>query len=319
MEKSKARPLPRDLRQKGSLYHLAKNRTLLLMCLPAIVFFAVFAYLPMPGIYLAFVQYNYGKGIFASAFVGLKNFAFLFSSGTIFELTRNTILYNIAFVVLGHLLQITVAILLNEMRAKAYRKFTQTLMFIPYFISHVLVGVFVYNLFNYNYGLVNSIIRSLGGPPVQTYSSPQMWPFIIVAAVLWQGTGYGSIVYFAALMGIEHEMLESAQIDGANTWQRIRYMYLPSLKPTVVILMLFAIGGILKGNFGVIYNTVGAMNAVLWPTTDIIETYVFRALMNNFNFSMGSAASLYQSVLGFFLVMLSNWLVKRVEPDYALF
>lgn len=289
------------------------------MCLPAIVFFIVFAYMPMPGIYLAFVQYDYAKGIFASKFVGLRNFTFLFSSGTLAQITRNTILYNIAFLVLGHLLQITVAILLNEMRSKRVRKINQTLMFIPYFISHVLVGLFVYNLFSYDYGLVNTVIRAFGGTPIQAYASPNMWPFIIVAAVLWQGTGYGSIVYFATLMGIDQEMLEAAEIDGANAWQRIRYMYLPSLKSTVVILMLFAVGGILKGNFGIIYNAVGAMNSVLWPTTDIIETYVYRALMNNFNFSMGSAVSLYQSVLGFILVMVSNYLVKRVEPEHALF
>ena len=299
--------------------NLRKNRSLLLMCTPAILFFIVFAYLPMPGIYLAFVQYNYVDGIFGSPFIGLKNFEFLFKSGQLWTLTRNTVLYNVAFIVLGQILQVTVAILLNEVRSKYFRKISQTIMFIPYFISHVLVGLFAYNLFNYEYGVLNTIFRALGMEPVRVYSDPRLWPIIIVVAVLWQGTGYGSIVYFAALMGINSEIAEAAQIDGASAWQRIRYIYLPSLRPTIVILMLFAIGGILKGNFGIIYNMVGATNSLLWPTTDIIETYVFRALMNNFNFSMGSAVSLYQSLFGFVLVMGSNFLVKKIEPDYALF
>lgn len=310
----------RETVAKGSFKkNLWKNRSLLIMSLPAIVFFFIFSYIPMAGSYIAFVQYNYTDGIFGSKFVGLANFEFLFKSGQVFSLTRNTILYNLAFIGLGNLLQVTVALLLNEIRLKWFRKITQTLMFIPYFISHVLVGLFAYNLFNYEYGIVNSILTSMGGDPVKIYSNPSIWPIIIVVAVLWQGTGYGSIVYFAALMGIDGSVVEAAQIDGATTWQRIRYIYLPSLRPTIVILILFSIGGVLKGNFGIIYNLVGSSNSLLWPTTDIIETFVYRALMNNFNFSMGSAVSLYQSVFGFILVMITNYLVKKVEPEYSLF
>jgi putative aldouronate transport system permease protein len=311
--------MPAGARVKKGLKTFYKNKTLLLMCLPAIVFFIVFCYMPMPGIYLAFVQYNYVDGIFKSPFIGLKNFEFLFKSGQLFNLTKNTVLYNVAFIALGQLLQITVAILLNEIRFKRFKKVTQTIMFVPYFISHVLVGLFAYNILNYQSGVLNTILKFFGQAPYMAYSDPRIWPFIIVIAVLWQGTGYGSIVYFAALMGIDAEIFEAAQIDGANAWQRIWHINLASLRPTIVILVLFAIGGILKGNFGIIYNLVGAKNSTLWPTTDIIETFVFRALMNNFNFSMGSSVGLYQSLFGFLLVLRANFDVKNVEPDYALF
>lgn len=296
-----------------------KNRTLLLMCLPAVLFFLVFSYLPMPGLYLAFIKYNYTDGIFKSAFVGWDNFRFLVMTGDLWKLTFNTVAYNLAFIILGNFLQIFVAILLNELRKKWFKKVSQTLMFLPFFISFVIVGLIAYNILSYDYGLLNGILKSLGADPLKTYSNPHVWPFIIVITYLWQSTGYGSIVYFAAIMGLDSEVVEASEIDGANALQRIRYIVLPWLKPTFIILLLFSLGGVLRGNFGLIYNLVGANNTSLYPTTDIIETYVFRSLMNNFNFSMGSAVSLYQSVFGFFVVVTANWLVKKASPDNSLF
>ncbi|QHT59557.1 sugar ABC transporter permease [Paenibacillus lycopersici] len=296
-----------------------KNRTLLLMCLPAVLFFLVFSYLPMPGLYLAFIKYNYTDGIFKSAFVGWDNFRFLVMTGDLWKLTFNTVAYNLAFIILGNFLQIFVAILLNELRKKWFKKVSQTLMFLPFFISFVIVGLIAYNILSYDYGLLNGILKSLGADPLKTYSNPHVWPFIIVITYLWQSTGYGSIIYFAAIMGLDSEVVEASEIDGANALQRIRYIVLPWLKPTFIILLLFSLGGVLRGNFGLIYNLVGANNTSLYPTTDIIETYVFRSLMNNFNFSMGSAVSLYQSVFGFFVVVTANWLVKKASPDNSLF
>ncbi|MDF2486443.1 MAG: sugar transporter permease [Herbinix sp.] len=296
-----------------------KYRILILMCMPAIIFFFVYSYLPMPGIYIAFTNFNYAKGLFGSQFVGLDNFEFLITSGKISMLTRNTILYNLAFIILGNALQIFVAILLNEIMNKHFKKITQTMMFLPYFISAVLVGLLLYNLLNYDYGFVNSIIEQFGGTPVKVYSNKLVWPYIIVAADLWQRTGYGSIVYFAAIMGIDSEMIEAAKVDGVNAFQKIRFIILPNLRPTIVILLLFAMGGILKGNFGLFYNIIGASNSMLFPTTDIIETFVFRSMMNNFNFTQASAVGLYQSLFGFALVMTCNWIVKRIDSDYALF
>ena len=176
----------------------------------------------------------------------------------------------------------------------------------------------MYNLLNYDYGFISNLVRNLGGEMPIVYQMPQAWPFIIVAVNLWKSTGYGTVVYFAAITSMDSSMMEAAQIDGANGFQRIRYITLPTLKPTVVILFLFAIGGILKGNFGLFYNLVGN-NSILFNTTDIIETYVYRSMMNSFNFSQSSAVGLFQSVVGFFIVLGANAFVKKLDPDYALF
>ena len=296
----------------------SKNWMLFLMCVPAILFFLFFSYIPMPGVYLAFVRYNYADGIFKSPFIGLENFRFLWLSGDLWRITRNTLLYNIAFILLGNTVQITVAVLMNELRSQWFRKTSQTLMFLPFFISYVLVGLFVYNFLSFEYGTLNSILRSLGREPVETYSNPAIWKYVIVLTHIWKNTGYGSIVYFAAIMGLDPEMYEAAEIDGASAWQRIRYITLPCLRPTFVILLLFALGGILKGNFDLFYNLVGS-NTRLYPTTDIIETFVFRSMIVSFNFSSAAAVGFYQSIFGFLLVMTVNWIVRKIEPDYALF
>ena len=306
------------IKKRGILETLWRYRVLELMCLPAVVFFFMFSYMPMPGIWVAFVKYNYRDGIFGSKFVGLNNFKFLAESGKLFDLTKNTILYNIAFIILGNLLAIIVAILLNEMQSKIFKKVSQTMMFLPYFISQVLVGILVYNLLNYDYGFVNEILSSLGREKWGPYSDPSAWPVILVIVHLWQQTGYNSVVYFAAICGIDAEIIEAAKVDGANAFQKIRYIILPGLKPTIVILLLFALGGIVKGNFGLFYNIIGT-NSLLYPTTDIIETYVYRATITDFNFSTASAVGLYQSIIGFVMVMAVNFIVKKIDPDYSLF
>ena len=306
------------IKKRGVLETLWRYRVLELMCLPAVIFFFMFSYMPMPGIWVAFVKYNYRDGILGSKFVGLKNFEFLAESGKLFDLTKNTILYNIAFIILGNFLAILVAILLNEMQSKMFKKVSQTMMFLPYFISQVLVGILVYNLLNYDYGFVNEILASMGREKWGPYSDPSAWPVILVIVHLWQQTGYNSVVYFAAICGIDAEIIEAAKVDGANAFQKIRYIILPRLKPTIVILLLFALGGIVKGNFGLFYNIIGT-NSLLYPTTDIIETYVYRATITDFNFSTASAVGLYQSIIGFVMVMLVNFIVKKIDPDYSLF
>jgi putative aldouronate transport system permease protein len=311
---------PRLIYQRKNLWQrLWDCKTLLLMCTPALLFFLIFSYIPMPGAYIAFTDFKYNLGIFGSKFVGFENFRYLLISGKLWELTRNTILYNIAFIVLGNFIQILIAILLNEVRNYWFKKVTQTVMFLPYFISAVLVGFLAFGILNYDYGFIPNIVKAFGGDVPKFYANPWAWPVIIVLVNIWQGTGYGSIVYFAALMGIDTTIYEAAEIDGANAIQRIRYVILPSLKPTVIILVLFSIGGILKGNFGLFYNLVGTSNATLQPTTDIIETYVFRSLMNQFNFSYSAAAGLYQSAVGFVIVITANWITKKADAQYALF
>lgn len=310
--------IPLKHKKQNTFQLMWKYRVLLLMCTPAILFFFIFSYLPMPGVYIAFTNFSYAKGIFASPFIGLQNFKFLFTSGQIGMLTRNTILFNIAFILAGNFMQIFLAILINELRLKWFKKYSQTIMFLPYFISAVIVGLMAYNLFNYEYGFVNSAIESLGGTAKKFYSDPNFWPPAIVLIHIWQSTGYGSIVYFAAIMGTDFEIIEAARVDGANAFQKIRYIILPSLKPTIIILLLFSMGSILRGNFGLFWNVIGS-NSLLFKTTDIIETYVYRSMLLNFNFTTASAVGLYQSVFGFILVMTVNWIVRKIDSDYALF
>lgn len=304
--------------KKSFVKKFVDSRTLILMCIPAILFFVVFNYCPLPGVYIAFTNYNFRDGIFGSPFVGLKNFEFLIKSGQLWLLTRNTILYNLVFIIFGNVLQITLAIMLNEIKSKWFKKVSQTFMFLPYFISAVLIGAIAFNILNYDTGALNSLIKAAGGDPVKIYSQAGVWPFIIIFCQMWQQTGYGSVVYFAAICGIDSGMIEAAEVDGATSWQRIRHIILPSLKPTFIILLLFALGGIMKGNFGLFWNLVGG-NSQLFATTDIIETFVYRTMMSQNNFATSSAVGLYQSLFGFALVMFSNWIVKRIDPEYALF
>jgi putative aldouronate transport system permease protein len=305
-------------RPKSVIRSVMDSRMLILMCLPAILFFVVFNYAPLPGIWIAFTNFNYADGIFGSQFIGLQNFEFLIRSGQLWLLTRNTVLYNLAFIVVGNIMQITLAVMLNEIRMKYFKKVSQTLMFLPYFVSVVLIGVIAFNVLNYDTGALNALIESAGGDPIKIYSMAGLWPFIIVLVFLWMSTGYGSIVYFAAIMGIDRSLFEAAAIDGASAWQRIRYMILPSLKPTFIILLLFSLGGIMSGNFGLFWNLIGN-NAGLYATTDIIETAVYRMVVSQNNFTTSTAVGLYQSLFGFALVMLANWFVRRINEDYALF
>ena len=297
---------------------LVRRKVLFLMILPTIVFFIVFAYVPMPGAYVAFVDYKMRKGIFGSQFVGFKNFEFLIKTGDLWRITKNTILYNLAFMLIGHFVQVTLAIMISELKCKWFKKISQSVILLPYFISMVIVGFFAYNLFNYNYGFINGVITSLGLERHDFYSDQSIWKYIIVAFNVWSGTGYGMIVYLASITGIDSEIYEAATIDGATLMQRILHITLPLLKPTVILLVLFSLGGILKGSFDLFYNLIGT-NSVLYPQTDIIDTFVFRSLAGQFNFSQGAAVGFYQSVFGLALVLTVNMIVKKVDPESALF
>ena len=304
-------------KKKSFLTKVKENKTLLLMLLPAILFFVVFAYLPMGGIVLAFQRFNYRER-FLSPFVGLENFKFLFMNNNIGSIVRNTVLYNVAFIAVNNFLQIFCAILLSLVASKWFKKVSQSMMFFPYFISWVVVGAFIYNLLNYNNGLINSALSVFGVPKQDFYNSPGSWPFIIIAVNAWKSLGYGTIVYLAAIMGIDQEMYEAATIDGAAVFQKIRYLTLPCLVPTFVILALFAVGSILKGNFEMFYQLVGN-NTILLPTTDVVDTYVTRALLQSSDVGMAAAAGLVQSAAGFVIVLIANGAVRRYNKDYSLF
>lgn len=296
-----------------------KNWVLWLFLVPAILFFLVNNYLPMVGIYFAFTDFNFRDGLFGSPFVGLKNFEFLFISGALGRLTKNTILYNVAFILLGNLCQVSVAIVISQLTGKWFKKVNQTLILMPYFVSYVILNVFAYNLFHYENGLINNIVVNVfGGQPLDFYTNPSWWPFIITFFSVWKGLGYGTVVYLATITGIGQEYYEAAKVDGATVFQQIRYITLPGVKPTFIILLIYSLGGIVRGQFELFYQLVGN-NGLLFSTTDILDTYVYRATISNVDYGIGTAVGLYQSMIGFAIVMATNYVIKKKEPDYALF
>ena len=305
--------------QKPFLKKVKDNRTLLLMCLPAVVFFIVFNYCPLPGVYIAFTNYNFRDGIFGSPFVGLKNFEFLIQSGELWKLTRNTLLYNVAFIAVNMIVGIAVAILICEVRNNKMKKLYQSAILLPFLMSMVILSYIVYALLSSENGLINNtILSALGKEPVQWYQQPKYWPFILVFANCWKGVGYGCLIYIASIIGIDPSYYEAASLDGATKWQQITKITLPSLVPTIVTLLLLNIGRIFYSDFGLFYQ-VPMNSGVLFPTTNVIDTYVYRALIERGNISMSSAAGVYQSVVGFAIVMLSNWVVRKVDKEQALF
>lgn len=315
-------PSGRSLRPSGGprrfVYELRHHWVLFLMILPATIYFLVFLYVPMPGSYIAFVNYNMSKGIFGSPYVGLNNFQFLVRTGKLWQITRNSVLYNIAFIFFTNLFQVAFAVMLSEVASKAFRRVSQSIILLPHFMSFVIIGVFAYNFFNYDNGFINMLITSLGGERQSFYTNQGIWKYIIVAFKVWKGTGYGMIIYLATITGISSDIYEAAYIDGANDAQRIRYITLPMLKSTIVLLILFDLGNILRGQFDLFYNLIGN-NSVLYPQTDVIDTFVFRSLMGQFNFSQSAAVGFYQSIFGLIVVLLVNGMVRRIDPDNALF
>ncbi|MDF2803925.1 MAG: sugar transporter permease, partial [Anaerocolumna sp.] len=295
-----------------------KNWMLYFMLIPTLIFFIVNNYMPMAGIYFAFTKFDFKGGLFGSPFVGLDNFKFLWKSNKLIELTLNTVFYNLMFILIGNVLQIFTAILISQLSKKWFKKITQTLMFMPYFVSYVILSVLVYNLFNYEYGLMNNVLKGMNMESINFYGESKYWPFLITLFYLWKSLGYGMVVYLATILGISKEFYEAAEVDGANIFQQIRYITLPQIKPTFIILLLFSLGNIMKGQFELFYQMVGN-NGLLFKTTDIIDTYVYRTTLTSFDFGMGTAAGLYQSIFGFILIIVVNYLVKRKNQEYALF
>lgn len=303
---------------KSFFKKLYKYRVYLLMLAPAVIYTLVFAYYPMTGIVMAFKKYNYVGGIWGSPWNGFENFKFFFKSGQAGIVTRNTVLYNIAFILVGTFTQVAVAVLLTEIHGKKFRKVSQSMMFLPYFISWVIVGVMAFNIFSSDYGFLNRLITSFGGEKVAFYTKPEAWPFILLFFSVWKGVGYGSVMYLAAIMGIDTSIYEAAEIDGANVFQRIFKVTIPCIMPTMVILLMMSVGGIFRGNFDLFYNLVGN-NGLLYNYTDVIDTLAMRALISSGDFGMSAAIGLFQSVLCFITITVVNKLVGMYDREYALF
>ncbi len=292
---------------------------LYLMFVPGFVYLFINCYIPMFGIQIAFRRYNARDGIYGSPFCGLDNFKFLFQTNDAWIMTRNTLLYNLVFIILGNVLAIAIAIMLNEITGKKKKQVYQTIILIPYLISMIIVSYLAFAFLSSSNGFFNnSILKGLGLPAVDWYNTPKYWPFILVFINLWKSLGYSMILYYATICGIDYTLYEAAEIDGANRWQKITHVTLPSLKSTIIILVLMSLSGIFRSDFGLFYQ-VTQNSGPLIKVTQTIDTYVYRGLMQTNNIGMSSAAGVYQSVVGFILVMTANGIVRKVDKDSALF
>lgn len=294
------------------------NKELLLLSLPGGIWFLIFAYLPMFGILIAFQEYrpekNFLLSVLNSKFVGFKNFEFLFKSGDMWIIFRNTIGYNLLFIILGIVLPITVAMLLNELRNHGAVKVYQSMMFLPYFLSWVVVSYCLYAFLDPSKGLVNNIL----GKNISWYTEKDYWPFIIIFMSQWKGVGYNTVVYLASICGIDQTFYEAAMLDGATKWQQVKYITVPLLRPVITILFIMSVGGIIRSDFGLFYQ-LPRNSGPLYPVTNVLDTYIYRALMQSSEIGMSSAAAFFQSVVGFALIMIANKVAAKIDNENTLF
>lgn len=305
-------------KKDGLLYEIKKNKSIYFMILPGILFFLIFAYIPMVGVITAFKDYDIKKGIFGSSWNGFDNFKFFFSSGDALKITFNTFYLNLLFLIFSTVISVALAIFLNGLTTNSFKRVSQSVMFLPYFVSWAIVGIITQGFFASDNGAINSFLKMLNVEPVSWNSSPGLWPVILVIFYIWKWCGYNLVIYLATITGFDMECYEAASIDGANKFQQIRYITIPLLMPTILVLALLQIGKIFYGDFGMFYSIIGD-NGMLYATTDVIDTYVYRALRQMSDFGMASAIGVYQSVMCFVMVFGSNLLVRKYQSDGALF
>lgn len=293
------------------------------MVLPGALWFLVLKYIPIMGTIIAFKDFRIDRrgfifSIINSKWVGFSNFKFMFATNDAFIAIRNTLFYNVLWIFIGLIISVSFAIMLNELNKKCFRKIYQTAMFFPYFLSWVVVAYFVYSFLSPKSGVVNNWMEAQGMKEIMWYMEPKYWPFILTFVNIWKTAGYGSVIYLAAIIGIDESYYEAAMIDGANRWKQIWHITLPLLKPMMIILSILALGRIFNSDFGMFYN-VPRDSGALYSTTSVIDTYVYRGLMHLGNIGMSTAAGLMQSVVGFILILTTNAIIRRIEPDSALY
>ena len=303
---------------KGFLHNTWKHRAHLVMCIPAFLLLFLFSYMPMAGLSLAFKDLNYKLGIWNSPFVGLDNFKFLINSGqTFWRMTKNTLQYYVIFTVICTSFSIAIAIGIDQLIFKRLGKAYQSIMIIPIFISYAAVQFIVYAFFSNN-GMINNIIGFFGGDPVRWYTSAKYWPIILTFVRIWNSVGYGSVLYMSVLSGIDQQMYEAAQIDGANKRQQIFRITLPCLVPMITIMLLLSVGGIMRSDTGLFYQ-VTRNSGILYDTTQVIDSYVLNAILTTPDYGYTAATTFYQSVVGLVLILTANGIVRKAAPENALF
>ena len=299
---------------------LKRSIPIYLMALPGLIYLFINNYMPMPGIILAFKKYTAKKGIYGSPWADplLKNFQYLFSTQDAYIITRNTILYNLAFIVVNTIFAVGVAIILSELVSKKRKKVYQSTILLPHLLSAVIVSYLVYAFLSAENGFINnSILKAMGKEPIAWYQDKTYWPFILIFVNLWKGIGYSCIIYLSTIIGFDRSLYEAASIDGATKWQQIQKITLPLLRPTIIMLTLMAVGRIFYSDFGLFYQ-VPQNSGALYPVTNTIDTYVYRGLLELGDITMSAAAGVYQSLVGFILVLGANLLVRKVDPESAL-
>lgn len=295
-----------------------KNKKLLLMCSPALIFLFLFNYIPMGGLILAFKNFRYDKGILGSEWCGLENFKFFLQSDNAWRITRNTLAFNLVFLLLGTIFSVAVALMLNEVISKGARKFYQTAMFLPYFLSWVVVGYMLFAFLDQNNGIINILLRKMGESEVMWYLKPGVWIILLPLIFLWKSVGYNSVIYYASLLSIDNSYYEAASLDGASSWQKIRYITLPHLKPLIIMMTILGIGKIFNSDFGLFFQATMDSSA-LYPVTDVLDTYVYRALKVTGDVGMSAAVGFYQSIVGFILVLVANGIIRKIDKESAMF
>lgn len=303
---------------KGFVHDIVTHPYRYLLLLPAALYTFVYGYCSYPYMIIAFKRFNYQLGVFGSPFNGLRNFEFFLRSNSAFTVIWNTLYLNLLFLAFTTICSVALAIMLNEVAHRQFKRVSQSLMLFPHYLSWVVIGYIIYGFFSMEYGILNKVIQAFGGAPINWYSQASVWPAILVVMRIWKGAGMSAVIYLAAITGIDTEIYEAASIDGATRWQQTFRITLPLLMPTVCILTLLSLGKVMYGDFGMIYAIVGD-NGILYPTTDIIDTYIFRVLRQTGNPAQAMAISLFQSVIGFIMVFGSNRLVSRLFPDGALY
>ncbi len=312
---AKTASAPRE--KKGAWSRFNSSWPLTIMALPAVIYIFIFNYIPLYGLVLPFKDYKPRLGFLGSEWVGLKNFKFILNNDQLMLAVRNTILYNAVFIVLGTAVTLMVALMLYEMSRRSV-KIYQTAIFIPHYISWV-VAAYVFMVFlDMDYGILNKIVKMFGGETVLWYNDPKYWPAILTVAHIWKGFGYSAVIYYAALMGLDKSLFEAAELDGAGKLKQMWHISLPGIKNMIVMLFIMHIGKVFYGDFGMFYN-ISQNSSLLYETTDIIDTYIYRTLINLGDVGLSSAVSMFQAVLGFILVIVANTIATKVDSDSALY
>ena len=310
-----AKPITRRRRR----FFRREDLALYIMALPTVIFLLMFCYAPMFGLVMAFKDFKVNLGIFGSKWNGLANFRFLFATTDAWTITRNTVCYNLVFMCVNTVLAVIMALMLSELTNRRLAKTLQTIYMLPYFLSWTVVAIVLSAFIDREFGLVNKLIQATGGKgKTDWYKQKELWPPLLVFIHAWKGVGYNTVLYLAVISGISHDYYEAAVLDGATKFQQARYITLPHLRFVISISLIMAMGSIFRGDFGLFYS-VTKNSGKLYPVTDVIDTYIYRGLINLGNVGMTTAAGLYQSVVGFLMILGANWVVTKIDPESAMF